>query len=394
MQFIKGRNKAYLKTFTVAESISFHQSGPDFYHTLLSLISEANETLHIQMYIISDDDIGKIVLNALLKAAARNVEIFIIADGYGSRHLSEVYIQKLQDAGINFRLFSRISLFKNLSLGRRLHHKIVVADGQRALIGGINIADRYHGTKDKEAWLDFALEIRGPVCEQLEKICYQIAEKKFIRNPKTNPHIPAITKPVRISIRQNDWFRKKEQIYQSYNLAIQNAQKDILIFASYFLPGLRLRRALEAASKRGVKITIVLAGISDIPLALNGTYYLYHWLHKHNIQIYEWQKSVLHAKLAIVDDEWMTIGSFNLNHLSTYASIELNIDIQNPEFVSQTKTYLEKLIDTGCIEIPKNRKRSILIRTREVIAYYLGRTLIKTITFFPDLRNYYSKMVD
>lgn len=394
MQLIRGLKKAYQKSFIEAESVKFLQSGNEYFEHLVLLIKEAKETLHIQLYILDSDETGTLILNALLDSSKRGVKIFIILDGFGSRNLSPDYIQSLQNAGISFRLFSRISLFKNLSFGRRLHHKIIVADGNTALVGGINIADRYRGTKNNEAWLDFAVLIKGSICQNLEKICYQIAEKRFIRHYDPTNIQNIISEKIPISIRQNDWLRKKEQIYQSYNLAIRNAEKSIIIFASYFLPGLRLRKALEAASKRGVKIKIVLAGISDIPPALNGTHYLYHWLHKNKIRIFEWKISVLHSKLAIVDDNWMTIGSFNLNHLSTYASIELNIDVMNATFVGETKTYLNKLITSGCEEILPNRKRSIMTKARELLAYFLGRTLIKTITFFPDFRNFYSKMVD
>jgi cardiolipin synthase len=394
MKFTKRQSNAYLHTFLKAESIEFLQSGSGFFDTLVSVIDSATKSLHIQMYIINDDEIGREIQNALLNAANRGVEINIIADGFGSRSLSQPYVETLIHAGINFRFFSRISLFKNLTIGRRLHHKIIVADAYTALIGGINIADKYHGSKDENAWLDFALLIKGTVCQKIEKICNLIEEKKYSFTRIKNHIRESFIHPTRISIRQNDWLRNKSQIFSSYKLAFQNAEKSILIFGSYFLPGIRLRRALEAAAKRGVQITIVLAGMTDIPPILNATPFLYHWLLKNNIRVFEWKKSVLHAKLAVIDDQWMTIGSFNLNHLSTYASIELNIDILNSQFTKQSRLLLEKLIAEGCEEITINRKHSIYNRISEAIAYFLGRTLIKTITIFPNFRNYYSKTMD
>ncbi len=394
MKFIKKKSKAYQHSFQNAENIVFLQSGIDFYEKLISIIDSAKKSLHLQMYIIYDDEIGNKVLTSLIQAAQRGVEIYVVVDGFGSRNLTTEYIDKLIDAGINFRFFSRISLFKNLSLGRRLHHKIVVADNYMALVGGINIADKYHGSEIKEPWLDFALYLKGDVCEKLEKICSLIVEKKYNQTQNQNRNPKSLIHPTRISIRQNDWLRNRKQIYQSYKLAFDSAEKSIIIFGSYFLPGLRLRRALEAASKRGVQISIVLAGVSDIPPILNATYYLYHWLLKNNIRIFEWKKSVLHAKIAIVDDHWMTVGSFNLNHLSTLASIELNIDILDDAFAKKSRLFLDKLIEEGCEEITSNRKRPLLTRIREAIAYFLGRTLIKTITIFPNFRNYYSKMLD
>lgn len=391
---MKNRQKDYLHSFHKADRIEILRSGPLFYNVLIQLIDSAKESIHIQMYIINDDEIGNLVLASLINASKRGVDINVVADGFGSRNLSSSFVDKMNQAGIQFRFFSRISLFKNLSIGRRLHHKLVVIDHSQALVGGINIADKYRGTPEKEAWLDFAIWIQGDVCRQLEKICYQIEEKQYSLRRMPEARQRKIDEQVRVSIRQNDFLRNKKQIFESYYDSIRNAEKEILIFGSYFLPGIRLRRALENAAARGVNITIVLAGRSDIPLAINATYYLYHWLHKHNIRIYEWTKSVLHAKLAVIDDHWMTIGSFNLNHLSTYASIELNVDVMNSNFILQTRHTLENIMHEGCVEIQRNRKRPLLTQLREIIAYFLGRTLIKTIAYFPDFRNFYSRMTD
>jgi cardiolipin synthase len=346
------------------------------------------------MYIFNDDEIGRIVLDALQLAQARGVKIFVVADAFGSNALTSDYIKTLKELGIYFRYFSRISLFRNLNLGRRLHHKLVVSDYTNALVGGVNIADKYYKPTDADVWLDFAVFIQGPICAKLERICQAIAKRKFYPLQLGSNKNRYSAKPTQISIRQNDWLRNKKQIYQSYELALRNAEKQVLIFASYFLPGHKLRNTLEATARRGVQITIVLPGISDIPLILNATYYLYDWLHKNNIRIFEWKKSVLHAKLAIVDDEWMTVGSFNLNVLSTYASLETNIDIYDANFIIKSRDRLNSLIETGCEEILQNRKRSFFVKAREAIAYVLGRVVIRTITFFPNFQIIYSKMVD
>ncbi len=394
MKFVKKRAVEYVNSFEEADRIVLLRSGQHYFNSLIQLIESAQKIIHLQMYILNDDAIGNIVLDALINARKRGVDIFVVADGFGSNQLTNTYKEKLIQAGINFRIFSRISLFKNLSIGRRMHHKIVVADGQKALVGGINIADKYYGPDHTEPWLDFAVFLEGNVSKKLEKICYQIEEKKYYLSRNPSEKYKAKTRPILINIRQNDWLRNKKQVSQSYHLAIRNAEKSIVIFASYFLPGLRLRLALEAASRRGVKITLVLPGISDIPLALNATYFLYYWLLKNNMRIFEWKKSVLHAKIAIVDDEWMTVGSFNLNVLSTYASIESNVDILDKDFVKNARSVIDKIIEEGCEEITIHRKRPFLTRIRERIAYFLGRTLIKTITFFPTFKNFYSRMVD
>ncbi|MBK8954429.1 MAG: hypothetical protein IPM34_02595 [Saprospiraceae bacterium] len=271
-------------------------------------------------------------------------------------------------------------------MGRRLHHKICVVDDFRALVGGINIADKYRGTMDEAAWLDFAIFIEGEVCNELKRICGQIEERQFpVFKPSPNQKYHGQNIP-QINIRQNDWLRNRNQIHYSYLMAFEKAERSIYLVASYFLPGRKLRKSLERAAARGVKIKIILAGKSDIPTILNASLYLYRWLLRNKIEIYEWQKSVLHGKLAIVDNEWMTIGSFNLNLLSTYASIELNIDIEDKDLAKSSTDLLNRLISEGCTQIDTQRHRTVFDRIYEFIAYLAGRTLIRWITFFPGVR--------
>ncbi|HEX5624849.1 MAG TPA: phospholipase D-like domain-containing protein, partial [Saprospiraceae bacterium] len=302
MKFSNRHASGYLHSFHPADSVTLLQSGPSFFNRLLELIESTQRVLHIQMYILDFEGVGARVEEALHRAAARGVDIYLVADGFGSRMLQQASIDRLLEAGIQFRWFSRISLFRNTTIGRRLHHKVVVADGQTALVGGINIAQKYHGSSDREAWLDFALELNGPVCLNIEKLCAQIEEREYLPKLKDLPVKAAKGSGIPVSIRRNDWLRNKKQVFYSYVAAINRAERSIVLFASYFLPGNRIRKALEQASKRGVDITIVLAGNSDIPLAINATYYLYRWLHRCQIKIYEWNPSVLHAKLAIIDD--------------------------------------------------------------------------------------------
>ena len=394
MNFTTNKERRYKNTFLRAKTIQFIQSGDHFFKKLILLIQHAKESIQIQTFIFDDQETGQEIAAALIAATKRKVAVDLVVDAFGSRHLSNHFINSLKEAGIQFRFFSPISIFKNLNIGRRLHHKVAVFDGKYALVGGINLANKYRGTSTIEPWLDFAVLIHGNVCQKLKDICFRIEEKSFSLIDQTKKLISNSKDPYDISIRQNDWLRNKKQIFQSYILAIQKAETSITIFGSYFLPGLKLRMALEQAAKRGVNIQIVLAGKSDIPLLLNATYYLYSWLHKHKIKVYEWNKSVLHAKLAVIDEQWMTIGSFNLNHLSKYASIELNVDILNTTFVTQVSTHLNGLIKNDCEEILSTRARNLSTKIRELFAYFLGRTLIKAVTFFPNFRNIYSKLVD
>ncbi|MBK9109277.1 MAG: hypothetical protein IPM92_13155 [Saprospiraceae bacterium] len=385
MKLFEHKHLAYANAFQPADVVRLLQSGTEYFDTLMALIKAAQSSIQFHTYIFENDSIGTSISNELINAAKRGLEISVIMDGYGSLGFSKLILEEWKYYGIKVHLFSRISLFKNLAIGRRLHHKIFIADEYKSLVGGINIADKYRGTIQEEPWLDFALYIEGDVCRQLKKICDQIEERKFpVFNELKLPKYHGQNIP-QINIRQNDWLRNKKQIHYSYLLALEQAEREMYIVASYFLPGRKLRKAMERAAKRGIKIKIVLAGKSDIPTFLNASLYLYRWLLKNGIEVYEWHKSVLHGKLALVDDEWMTIGSFNLNHLSTYASIELNVDVTDKDLVKSTRILMDKLIKSGCHQIDRQRHRGVFQKLFEYVAYIAGRTLLKWITYFPGV---------
>lgn len=394
MKFERRNAQKYLRSFAKADRITFLQSGSSFFNEFTAQIEAAKRSISIQTYKLDDEITGQKIAEALIRAVKRGVDVDLVVDGFGSIELNSEFENYLKDNGIQFRFFSKISLFKNLRIGRRLHHKIAVFDQQTAMVGGINLATKYEGTDSQMPWLDFGVLIEGSICKQFEKICFLIEEKAFVGMPKQSPDVATNFSATNINIRQNDWLRKRSQILRSYLMAVQNSEKSIILFASYFLPGYRLRKALENAAKRGVKIKVVLSGISDIPFFHNASKYLYKWLQKNNIKVYEWTPTVLHAKLAVIDGEWMTIGSFNLNHLSAYASIELNVDILSKPFVHEVTTKLKQLIEQGCEEIKYDPNTSWFIRMKQLSAYYSGRVLMNWITFFPNIRNYYSKMVD
>jgi len=360
-------------------------SGNDYFDTLEPLLQSAKQTIHLQTYIFEDDETGNRVATALKEAAKRGVEVFMILDGYGSRSLSEKFVAELRLAGIHFRFFSPFFSFQNIYIGRRLHQKVVVVDAQTALIGGINIADKYRGTATQSPWLDYAVLLNGTICGAIQGICEQIYGRKVkIKRFKKNVPTENGDANFSVSIRQNDRFRKKREISDSYLRAIKSAKVTIYIVGSYFLPGKKLRKALVKAAKRGVSVHIILAGISDIPLFQSATAYLYALLFRAKINIYEYKKSVLHGKVATVDGEWATIGSFNLNYLSAYGSIELNVDVHNTPFAAALKQHLEVLITADCDIIqPENQNNNWIEKVKRWTSYQVVRTGLKIVALFP-----------
>jgi cardiolipin synthase len=241
-----------------------------------------------------------------------------------------------------------------------LHHKIVVVDGKYSLIGGLNIANRYNEINHQKAWLDFAVLIEGESSLQVENYCKQIRLKTTKIDVETNSEninrineIPVDNQCV-VKIRRNDWLMHLNEISSNYIEMLRNAKHEILILCSYFIPGKVLRRSMAHASRRGVKITVITAGQSDVPLTKHAERWLYDWLLRNNIKIYEYQNNVLHGKLAVSDQSIVTIGSYNINNLSTYVCLELNAEVKNKLFAQRVHSTLEEIIEKECIEINSN----------------------------------------
>ncbi|HAP01418.1 MAG TPA: phospholipase [Bacteroidetes bacterium] len=345
-------NKKYLHT-----SAQLVRSGEEYFNTLAKLIEESRHEILFHTYILENDETGKKILHHLTQAVNRGVQVSVLLDAFGSGNLDKNFFRELSLSGIRVRRFEPFFNGNKFHIGRRLHHKVFVADEECALVSGINISNRYHGIGEKE-WLDFAVMVRGNICHQLASICRSIEDKNFFRRNRKVNLLPAKNyknlMEVLARVRQTDWVRGKNQIRTSYRKGIRSSEHTVFIIASYFIPGVSLRRALYAASKRGVQIKILLAEKSDVPFAKGATEYLYDWMLRSNIRVFEYQPSVVHAKVMAIDNEWMTIGSYNLNNLSEYSSIELNIDIASESFTRQFTAEVEKIISTDCIEITLN----------------------------------------
>lgn len=376
-----------LKTnnYYAAQSVQLVYSGNDFFEKLIELIRSAHTIIHFQTYIYDEDETGLQIANELKEAAKRGVKIYMLLDAFGSKDLSSRFMNDLKKSGVRIRFFAPFFSKNIINLGRRMHHKVVVVDDAVALVGGINISNKYRGTPTVNPWLDYAILVKGSVCEKASKICSDILNKKFIFSIQFSRTLQ-LESGTLVRFRQNDRLRQKRQISKSYLQAIKNAKTSIFFVSSYFLPGRRILKALKKAAKRGVQITIILSANSDIILFGKATTHLYTSLMKQGITIYEWQKSVLHGKIAMVDEQWVTVGSFNLNSLSALSSIELNVEAKNTTLVNELKNHLNSIIQNGCRKIDysifqkENTWKKKVVNT---VVYYLTRLFMKVIAIFP-----------
>lgn len=329
------------------------QGGGGYFQRLLQLIAECREVMHLQFYILANDTTGKEIQHALLQARKREVEVSIVLDGVGSMNLPQRFCQRFEAAGVKLRFYSPIKFSIPFRTGRRLHHKLAVFDQEKALVGGLNLADRYRGDAQEPPWLDFAVYMEGAVCEQLHELAESIANKKPY--PKI-PFKKLLSKEAplgkdKIEVRVNDLLKGRREVRRGYYRALASARSSVTIAASYFLPKKRIINLLCKAAARGVDTRLILPGETDVPFYHTGVKYLYPKLLEAGVKIYEYQPTILHAKVAVVDGRWCTIGSFNLNDLSELLSVELNVEIFDQDGAQELQQKLAEIIAQDCREV-------------------------------------------
>ena len=275
---------------------------------------------------------------------------------------------------------------------RRMHHKIVSIDESVALSTGINFANRYNDIGEKKAWLDFALLVEGISAVEVKRRCLQIWESPFTLKKFKKYRLPVINQSVKaenilVKVSVNDWLRGRHGIFKGYSKAFTGAQKEILIVGGYFLPGRSMRRKIRNASKRGVKVKVILTSISDVLFAKEATEYLYRWMFKNNIEIHEWQPNILHGKIAIVDGIWATVGSYNLNYLSTFESLELNLEIIDPPFAASLRQLYFEIIEKECVQIIEQdylKQFSIKKNIKNWFSFWFARNSMRILNAFSN----------
>jgi len=385
---------AFINKYTYSDykdhnRVSLIRGGVQYFTALKEIIRQAARSIHLQTYIYDEDETGEEIALELINAASRGVLVYILLDGYASRKLSDSFIRRFKDAGIYFRFFEPVLRGNSFYFGRRLHHKIVVADAQFALVAGVNISNKYNDMPGEPAWLDWAIQVEGESATELYKICVGLwikfpAEVNRIISAEKLPVIdPTWNCPVRV--RRNDWVTRKNEISRSYLEMFNKANNEIIIMSSYFLPGRVFRKKLASAEKRGVNIKLILAGASDIMVSKQAERYMYRWLFRKGIEIYEYPHNILHGKIAVYDEAFVTGGSYNVNNISAYASIELNLDIKDSHFAKHVSRTLKEIIHQDCIQITEdayNISYNIFERFLQYISYEIVRLVFFLFTFY------------
>ena len=334
------------------------QNGVAFFPQLCADIDAAKQSVYLETYIFAADETGQMVAEALLRAAERGLTVRLLLDGYGSAELPGAFVDNLRKFGVDVQWFRpEISPFtlrrSRMRRLRRLHRKLAVMDEEVAFVGGINIINDIPARLDfNSPRLDYAVRIQGPLAGEVRAVMQRLWEmiswltfRKHIKEQGWRLHLtmPHPDSNVHLVLRDN--VRHRRDIERAYVKAIAGAKREIIIANAYFLPGRLFRRALVHAAQRGVRVVLLLQGKVEYRLQHYATLALYGRLLHAGVEIYEYHASFLHAKVAVVDGEWATAGSFNIDPFSLLLAREANLVVQDSEFAGALRNSLLNAID-------------------------------------------------
>ena len=358
------------------------ENGEDFFPSVFAAIEAAEREVWLETFILFDDKIGRALHAALLGAAQRGVRVHVLVDGFGSPDLPERYVGELVEAGVQFLTFDpgqRI-FGQRLNVLRRMHRKIVVVDGALGFIGGINYSADHVADFGPEAKQDYAVQVRGPIVAQMHRFVqgavYSDRRKKVPEalEASDTPPLPQAGAAGAIFVTRDN-HRHRSDIERHYRIALRSARQRVVIANAYFFPGYRFIREMRRAARRGVDVRLILQGQPDMAIVKTAASLLYEHLSGAGVRIFEYCDRPLHGKVALVDDEWSTVGSSNLDPLSLALNLEANVIIRDRPFNAHLHERLTDLMDNSCrsIELPAKSRWARLRLLRSYLVFHLMR---------------------
>ncbi|QBF26549.1 cardiolipin synthase ClsB [Pseudomonas tructae] len=338
-------------------------NGEDYFACAFAAIAQARAEILLETFIIYEDKVGRQLQQLLIAAAQRGVKVEMLVDGYGTADLSVDYLRELSDAGVHLQGFdpSPKRLGMRTNLFRRLHRKILVVDGEVGFVGGINYCADHLADFGPMAKQDYAVQVRGPIVADLQRATLTLLEQRSALTPGSRRWwqrrlpIAADSEQASITLCIRDNQDHPNDIEQHYLQAINTARERITIANAYFFPGYRLLRAIRNAARRGVTVTLVLQGMPDMPWVRLCSRLLYNYLISDGVRIFEYCERPLHGKVALVDRQWSTVGSSNLDPLSLALNLEANLIIRDHAFNARLHQHLHDLTAHRCKAISQQR---------------------------------------
>ncbi len=350
------------------------QGGDELFPSMVEAMAAARSEIWLATYIYNDDAAGQQITDALCAAAARGVKVRVVVDGFGAKGQLGLLRQCLARPAVELEVFRPLERWWAWLLPgqlRRLHQKLCVVDQTVAYVGGINIIDDRidltHG-RSEQPRLDFAVAVRGPLVQAVRTTAQAMWSRAALghrwrdevralaRNPRPVAKarrlirrlrgqardLPSPPPPVAAAFVVRDNVRQRRAIERAYIQAIRSARRCVDIAVPYFYPGRAFRRSLRQAARRGVQVRLLLQGKVDYRIAALAARALYAEMQANGVQIYEYTPAFLHAKVAVVDDHWATVGSSNIDPLSLLLNLEANVVVDDEAFAGALRQRFEQ----------------------------------------------------
>jgi cardiolipin synthase len=366
--------------------VALLKDGEQTFPAMFEAAAQAGSTLCIETYILEDDALGRRLAEVLIDRAYAGVEVNLLYDGWGAR-VSDAYVMRLKLAGVRTLSFQPVRWSGRWSgrlaralgrLRRRNHRKALIVDGRVAFTGGLNLSNDYASVEDGgRGWRDTHVRVEGPAAVQLERMFLEtwrahhgpaLDEERYKR--------PPLEQDERVRFIGNAFANDRKDVRVAYTRAFAGAKRCIRVMNSYFMPPTGVLKRLMRAARHGVDVQVIIAGSTDVPLVLLATRGLYGKLLKSGVKIFEWEGRVLHAKTALVDGTWSTVGSANLDALSLRQNLEVNAVVVDERFGNA----MERLFDEDlkqCVQVTRRTllERSLFERLLSWLAYHVRRWL-------------------
>lgn len=403
-------------SFIGGNQIQLLRNGAEYFPALELAIDQAQSEIYLQTYIFEPDTIGIRIADALKRAAQRGVMVNILLDGFGCKDLVSSFVKELETAGVNVMFYRpKISPWTlKKSRLRRMHRKVSVFDKTVAFVGGINIIDDFDVPKNAQLdeaspRLDYAVRIEGPLLPEILNSATKLWKRMSVlhlqadnlkaaqsadltrfsagknlhqyKNSTANAK-ENIIKNVSAAFILRDNVLNRRSIENAYLSAIKQAKSEIIIANAYFVPGRRFRKALLAAAKRGVSVKLLLQGRMEYFLMF-ATHAYYAVFLKKGIQIYEYRKGYMHSKVAVIDNEWATVGSSNIDPFSLLLAREANVIVKDKGFTAELRSDIMRSIEEDAyhVEAQEWQNRHMFKQLLSCFAYGLMRVFVGLIGY-------------
>jgi len=374
---------------TKGNKVTLLIDGPATYAAMFEAIRNAEDHINLETFILEDDEIGRKFTDLLLQKQAEGVQVNIIYDSVGSKKTPESFFKHLRDGGIQVVEFSPISLLKSRGewfLINPDHRKILIIDGKVAIIGGINISNVYSGSLSGRKkikgeplpWRDTDIQIEGPALAEFQKLFLDTWQKQNGPRLSGRNYYPRMKEVGNALVRVVGSTPGSDNrlTFIVYVAAITFAEHSIHLTNAYFIPDDQILDAFTDAARRGVDVKIIFPSISDSPRALDAARYNYSKLLQAGVKVYERRNALLHAKTAVIDGVWSTVGSTNLDYWSLLSNDEVNAVVLSREFALEMETmFAMDLAESDQIQWDTWKKRPALQKIKEAFGHLFVKWL-------------------